>query len=182
MTALEGLLEDATAGDPITGLKWTHRSLRKLSKALRRRGIKLAANTIARLLRDRDFALRTNRKRLAGTHDPQRDRQFRYLVRMCGLYLARGLPVISVDTKKKEWVGTSRTPADLGGDSPGTCWTTIFPVGRSAGPSHMASSISRSTTATRGRHLARDPGVRRGRHPPLVDHRRPSALPRGAAC
>ena len=114
MTALEGLLEDATAGDPITGLKWTHRSLHRLSKALRRRGIKLAENTIARLLRQRDFSLRTNRKRLAGTHDPQRERQFRYLTRMRRLYLARGLPVISVDTKKKEWVGNFKNR--------GRCW------------------------------------------------------------
>jgi len=114
VTALEELLVDVTAGDPITGLKWTHRSLRNLKKALRRRGIKLSANTIARLLRDRDFALRTNRKRLAGTHDPQRDRQFRYLVRMRRLYLSRGLPVISVDTKKKEWVGNFKNP--------GRCW------------------------------------------------------------
>ena len=114
MTALEGLLEDATAGDPITGLKWTHRSLHSLSKALRRRGIKLAENTIARLLRQRDFSLRTNRKRLAATHDPQRERQFRSLTRMRRLYLARGLPVISVDTKKKEWVGNLKNR--------GRCW------------------------------------------------------------
>ncbi|MBV8230029.1 MAG: ISAzo13 family transposase [Planctomycetaceae bacterium] len=114
MTALEELLEDATAGDPITGLKWTHRSLRSLSNALRRRGIKLAGNTIARLMRQRDFSLRTNRKRLAGTHDPQRERQFRSLTRMRRLYLARGLPVISVDTKKKEWVGNFKNP--------GRCW------------------------------------------------------------
>ena len=110
MTALEELLEEVTAGDPITGLKWTHRSLRSLSKVLRRRGIKLAANTIARLLRDRDFALWTNRKRLAGTHDPQRDRQSRYLARMRRLYRARGLPVICVDTKKKEWIGNFKNP------------------------------------------------------------------------
>jgi len=70
VTALEELLQDTTAGDPITGLKWTHRSLRDLSKALRRRGINLAENTIARLMRKRDFRLRTNRKRLAGTHNP----------------------------------------------------------------------------------------------------------------
>ena len=114
MTALEELLEDATAGDPITGLKWTHRSLRSLSNALRRRGIKLAGDTIARLMRQRDFSLRTNRKRLAGTHDPQRERQFRSLTRMRRLYLARGLPVISVDTKKKEWVGNFKNP--------GRCW------------------------------------------------------------
>lgn len=114
MTALEELLEDATAGDPITGLKWTHRSLRTLRNALRRRGIKLAANTIARLLRQQDFSLRTNRKRLAGTHDRDRNRQFRYLIRMRRLYLARGFPVISVDTKKKELVGNFKNP--------GRCW------------------------------------------------------------
>jgi hypothetical protein len=49
--------------------------------------------------------LRTHRKRLAGTHDPRRDRQFRYLTRRRRRYLARGWPVISVDTQKKEWVG-----------------------------------------------------------------------------
>ena len=59
------LLHDATAGDPITGLLWTHRSMRKLAKALRRRGIKVSPNTIARLLHDAGFSLRTNRKQLA---------------------------------------------------------------------------------------------------------------------
>jgi Rhodopirellula transposase DDE domain len=110
VTALEELLEDATAGDPISGLKWTHRSLRTLSNALRRRGIRLARGTIARLLDQCDFALRTCRKRLAGTHDPDRDRQFRYLARLRRLYRTRGLPVISVDTKKKELVGNFKNP------------------------------------------------------------------------
>jgi Rhodopirellula transposase DDE domain len=105
VTALEDLRENVTAGDPITGLKWTHRSLDRLSRTLRRRGIKLGETTIARLLLLRGFSLRTNRKRLARTHDPQRDRQFRYLTRMHRLYGARGWPVISVDTKKKELVG-----------------------------------------------------------------------------
>jgi hypothetical protein len=111
---LEELLQDATAGDPITGLKWTHRALHDLSEALGRRGVKLSEKTIARLLRQRDFSLRTNRKCLAGTHDRDRDRQFRYLIRIRRLYLARGLPVISVDTKKKEWIGNFKNP--------GRCW------------------------------------------------------------
>jgi hypothetical protein len=102
---LEELLKDTVAGDPISGLKWTHRSLRKLRKALRRRGIRLAPSTIARLLSDLGFSLRTCRKQQAGIQDPDRDRQFRYIARMRKLYLAKGLPVISVDTKKKELVG-----------------------------------------------------------------------------
>jgi Rhodopirellula transposase DDE domain len=54
--------------------------------------------------------LRTHRKRLAGTRDPDRDRPFRYLTRMRRLDLARGLPVIRVDPKKKEWVGNFKNP------------------------------------------------------------------------
>jgi hypothetical protein len=108
------LLQDATAGDPISGLKWTHRSLRKIQKALQRRGVRLTPATIARLLRRLHFSLRTNRKRVAGIRDLDRDRQFRYLTRLRRLYVTRGLPVISVDTKKKEWVGNFKNP--------GRCW------------------------------------------------------------
>jgi hypothetical protein len=111
---LEQLLQDATAGDPITGLKWTHRSLRKLFKALRRQGIKVSPHTVARLLRQRHFSLRTCRKQRAGIRNPDRDRQFRYLVRLRRYYITHGWPVISVDTKKKEWVGDFK--------SVGRCW------------------------------------------------------------
>jgi hypothetical protein len=111
---LEDLLKDTVAGDPVSGLKWTHRSLRKLQKALRRRGIRLALATIARLLDRLGFSLKTCRKQQAGIQDPDRDRQFRYIIQMRKLYLAKGLPVISVDTKKKEWVGNFKNA--------GRCW------------------------------------------------------------
>jgi hypothetical protein len=89
----------------MSGLKWTHRSLRKIQRALRRRGIRLTPPTVARLLRQLGFSLRTNRKRVAGIRDLDRDRQYRYLTRLRRLYITLGLPVISVDTKKKELVG-----------------------------------------------------------------------------
>lgn len=114
MTALEQSLADTTAGDPVSGMKRTHRSLRTLQKGLERRAFKVSPSTIARLMRDRDFSLRTCRKNKAGTRHKDRDRQFRYLVRMRRLYLTRGWPVISVDTKKKEWVGDFKNP--------GRCW------------------------------------------------------------
>jgi hypothetical protein len=110
LNVLEELLDDAVAGDPVSGLKWTHRSLRKLCKGLRRRGIRLALSTIARLLRDQGFSLKTCRKQQAGIQDPDRDQQFRYLSQMRKLYLGKGLPVISVDTKKKELVGNFKNP------------------------------------------------------------------------
>lgn len=91
-------------------MKWTNRSLRKLQKALRKQGFHLALNTIARLLRQQGYSLRTNRKRRAGTHERDRDRQFRYIARMRQLYQTLKFPVISVDAKKKELVGNFKNP------------------------------------------------------------------------
>jgi hypothetical protein len=108
--ALAGLLEDTTAGDPSSGLLWTHRSLRRLAQALREQGTPLSPHTIARLLDEAGYSLRTNRKRLAEVEDPDRDRQFRYLGHLRRGYLGRGWPVISVDTKKKELIGPFKNP------------------------------------------------------------------------
>ena len=130
LRALDRLLHDATAGDPMTGLLWTHRSMRKLAKALRRRGIKVSPNTIARLLHDAGFSLRTNRKQLAEVTDPDRDRQFRYLTRLRRLYISRGLPVISVDTKKKELIGPYKNPGKTWRRKPQVVFGTISPVMR----------------------------------------------------
>jgi hypothetical protein len=112
---------DATAGDPITGLRWTHQSLRKIVDALRRRGYDVSAPTVRRLLRQHGYALRVNRKRLARRQEPDRDAQFRYLARQRRAFLRRGWPVISVDAKKRELVGLfknagqtwRRTPRDV---------------------------------------------------------------------
>src|SRR5512135_213832 len=92
LKALEALLADATAGDPASGMKWTHRSLRTLAKGLKRRGIILARSTIARLMRQMRFSLRTCRKLKARTSDKDRDRQFRYLTRADRQRIAKLFP------------------------------------------------------------------------------------------
>jgi hypothetical protein len=102
---LDELLADATAGDPMGGLRWTHKTTRNLAAELRRRGFRVGHGTVARLMRARRYSLRSNRKRLAGKRDPDRDRQFRLLARRRRYFLKRGWPVISVDTKKKELIG-----------------------------------------------------------------------------
>lgn len=124
---MEGLLADATAGDPLSSIKWTHRSLHTLRKGLRRLGFNLSEKTIARLLRQQGFSLRTNRKRLARTQDPQRNRQFRYLSQLRHLYMSRGWPVISVDTKKKELVGNFKNPGRSYRREPRDVWDHDYP-------------------------------------------------------
>src|SRR5207237_10152361 len=96
------------------GLRWTHKTTRNLAEQLNQLGFPISHTTVARLLRLDDYSLRTNRKRLARTHEPERDRQFRLIERRRRWYLSRDLPVLSVDTKKKEWVGNFKNP--------GRCW------------------------------------------------------------
>ena len=104
------MVSDATAGDPMCDLRWTHKSTRKLAAALRAQGIQISANTVGRLLKARGYSLRTNRKRLARVHEPERDRQSRYIARQRWRFQKQGNPAISIDTKKKELVGLFKNP------------------------------------------------------------------------
>jgi len=105
LTVLEQLLEDTTAGDPITGTRWTRKTLRQLSHELLRKGLRVGRNTLRRLLKARHYALRANRKRLTNEPNPDRDRQMRYIARLRRAFQKAGKPVISVDAKKRELVG-----------------------------------------------------------------------------
>ena len=114
MGELATAVQDATAGGPISGLKWTHKSLRKISRVLRPR-YSLSAPTIGRLLRLGRYSSRVTRKRWAGRQSPGRDEQFGYITRVRQAFLRQPRPVISVDTKKRELVGNSRNPGRVWG-------------------------------------------------------------------
>jgi len=104
------LLKHDVAGDPITGLKWTHKTTEKIASELKRCGISVSANTVARLLKQMDFRLRVNHKKVASggtpSHLPEdRNEQFAYIQQMREAFERNGYPIVSVDTKKKEKVG-----------------------------------------------------------------------------
>lgn len=105
LTVLDRLLKDNTAGHPITGIKWTRKTRRPLSRALLRTGLRVGRNTRRRLLKAQRYALRTNRKRLTRVQNPDRDRQMRYLARQRRAVQQAGQPAISVDAQKRELVG-----------------------------------------------------------------------------
>jgi hypothetical protein len=98
-------MERHTAGDPITGLKWTRKTTLKISQELRKADIDVSPKTVARLLQELKFSLRVNHKKLAGNSNPHRNRQFEYIDRMRRRGERAGWPIISIDTKKKEMVG-----------------------------------------------------------------------------
>jgi hypothetical protein len=106
ITALETMLLDEVAGDPMSEQRWVRSSTRHLSDRLTADGHSASPNTVARLLKDMGFSLRAN-KRKQGTKGrcPERDEQFRYIAAQRQSIAAAGLPVISVDTKKRELIG-----------------------------------------------------------------------------
>lgn len=94
-----------TAGDPMSGLKWTRKTTAKISKALRRHGINVGRNTVAKLLKQMDFRLRVNHKKRSTACPKDRDRQFRLIRRRRNAFARTGDPILSIDCKKKEPVG-----------------------------------------------------------------------------
>ena len=105
LTDLEALVDPDTRGDPMSPLRWTCKSTRQLAATLAARGHRVSHQTVAALLRAADYSLQAPVKTLEGTQHPDRDAQFRHLNDQTKAFLARGWPVVSVDTKKKELVG-----------------------------------------------------------------------------
>ena len=105
LSALESLVEPATRGDPESSLRWTVKSLRRLSQELAVMGHSAGRNLVSRMLRSLGYSLQANSKQLEGSHHPDRNAQFEHISRRTAQQLAQGNPAISVDTKKKELVG-----------------------------------------------------------------------------
>jgi hypothetical protein len=103
---LTRLLEATTAGDPMSYLLWTNQSTRALAEELVRHGCEVSHVTVARCLHEMGYSLQANVKTVEGTQHPDRDAQFRYINEQVRRFLRTGDPVVSVDTKKKELVGS----------------------------------------------------------------------------
>ncbi len=67
-------------------------------------GISVCANTVARLLDQLGYSLRTNEKKIACCSPADRDTQFRKISELRQSFAVKGLPILSIDTKKKEQV------------------------------------------------------------------------------
>jgi Rhodopirellula transposase DDE domain len=105
LTALERMLADEVAGDPMTEQKWIRSSLSRLSKRLKEEGYQASTATVARLLRQMGFSMKTNQRKQGRSGCPERDEQFKYIASQREQFAATSLPVISIDTKKTELIG-----------------------------------------------------------------------------
>lgn len=138
--ALEALVEPLTRGDPTSPLRWTCKSRARLTAALVADGWQVSSTTVGRLLHALGYSLQALQKRREGTAHPDRNAQFEHINDTAAVFLAAGQPVISVDTKKKEWVGDfknagrewppTKTPEPVRvHDFPGDAVGTAIPYG-----------------------------------------------------
>jgi hypothetical protein len=103
--ALLALVEPEERGDPMSPLRWTTKSTRKLAAELTAQGHEVSADTVGDLLQAEGFSLQGNAKTVEGKQHPDRDAQFRYINEQVREHLTAKDPVVSVDAKKKELVG-----------------------------------------------------------------------------
>ena len=103
--AIQAALTHDVAGDPITGVRWTRRTTEKIATELATLGIQVCPRTVARILKHLGYRLRVNHKRVSAGSGPDRDEQFQHIAAQRLRFAERGLPIISIDTKKRELVG-----------------------------------------------------------------------------
>jgi hypothetical protein len=147
--ALEGLIDEQTRGDPESALRWICKSTRAIAQELGEQDHPISYVKVGQILHDLDYSLQSNRKTEEGDDHPDRDAQFRHINLKVKRCLRLGIPVISVDTKKKELLGNyhnagrqwraSGEPVHVQGhDFPGKDVPRAFPygiydIGRNAG-------------------------------------------------
>jgi hypothetical protein len=102
---LNTILATHTRGDPMKPLLWTDKSTRSIASELVEQGHEVSYATVATLLGQLGYSLQSNLKSKERKSHPDRNAQFEFINSEVEAFQKRGLPVISVDAKKKELIG-----------------------------------------------------------------------------
>ena len=109
ISILEQIIDGSTYGDPCKELHWVSStlSLRRISEILsEEHSITISHVKVSQLLSEMGYSKQANQKmEQLGIPSPDRNEQFEFIDHTAHEYLEQGLPVISVDTKKKENIG-----------------------------------------------------------------------------
>ena len=102
---LEKIMDENTAGDNMSLVRWSNKSTYRIADELKLIGHKIDPDTVGRILKENDYSLQANIKNIEGGSSEDRDAQFRYINEKGKEFMKEGNPVISVDAKKKELIG-----------------------------------------------------------------------------
>jgi len=102
------VLREHTAGDPMDDqVRWTNLTQREIVQALQQQhGIQVSKHVVGRLLKKHGYRRRkAQKKQRLKAEIAHRNEQFEKIARLQAEFTAAGNPVISLDTKKKEYLG-----------------------------------------------------------------------------
>ena len=97
------VIKEHTAGSPMDEtIKWTNLSRPEISENIMKKGYAVSVTVVDQLLEKHDFRPRQAFKVEAGKKNiPHRDEQFKNITQLKQDYTEKGLPVLSMDVKKK---------------------------------------------------------------------------------
>lgn len=102
---IDSLIQPYVHGNPESPLRWTSKSLRHLASELTKMGYQISHMSVGKHLESLGYTLQSNKKSHEGGNHPDRNAQFEHINNCVTIFQKEGLPVISVDAKKKELVG-----------------------------------------------------------------------------
>ena len=101
------VLRDYTAGDPMReGVRWTNLTRAEIAQRLKEAGTPVSVTVVKQLLRKYRYVQRKAQKSQAMGQHADRNQQFENIARIKQQYLESDNPILSIDTKKKELLGT----------------------------------------------------------------------------
>jgi transposase len=111
---LEHLMVPISQGDMESPLRWTCKSVRQLTEELKQVGHKTSYRVVAELLHELGYNLQASRKVMEERDCSDLDAQLGHINRKAQACFAAGDPVISVEARKKEFVGEFRNGGSVG--------------------------------------------------------------------
>jgi len=129
LQAFSVVVDMRTAGDPMQdGVRWTNLTRGEIADGLADEGYPVSVTVVDQLLEEAHMGRRQPQKIKTMVHDPDRDEQFRHIAELKDEYLAAGLPVLSMDTKKREMLGDYVRPGRVLSDARLRGWDHDYPT------------------------------------------------------
>ena len=98
------ILKNNTAGDPMNeDIIWTNLTQKEIQEGMDTEGISVSITVIKKLLKKHKYVKRKAQKTQSLKEDVDRDAQFKNIEKLRAEYENMGNPIISVDTKKKNF-------------------------------------------------------------------------------
>lgn len=100
------VLREYTAGDPMNAdIRWTNLKPPQIADKLQQEGVEASVYIVKQLLKKHHYVKRKAQREHSTGECTERDAQFENISVIQAAYIALGYPIISMDTKKKEYLG-----------------------------------------------------------------------------